>query len=147
MKATFLAGRVILGGFFLYNGVNHLLKRKDLTPYAASKGVPAPDAGVVISGVALMVGGLSLITGVKPRYGSAAIIGFLAGVSPIMHDFWSQKDPQQRMGEMVHFSKNMALLGATLALAGMREPWPYSLRVVDEGPWDRVRRTARELVD
>jgi hypothetical protein len=28
---------------------------------------------------------------------------------------------------MIHFSKNMALLGAALALMSVEEPWPASL--------------------
>ena len=65
--------------------------------------------------------------GVKPKLGGAAIIGFLAGVSPIMHDFWNHEDPNQRQADMIHFTKNMALLGGALVLAGVEEPWPISL--------------------
>ena len=60
---------------------------------------------------------------------AAAIVGFLASVSPMMHDFWSEQDPNQRMNQMIHFSKNMAILGAALALMGVEEPWPASVRV------------------
>jgi putative oxidoreductase len=35
-----------------------------------------------------------------------------------MHDFWKVEDPQRRQAEMINFSKNMALLGAALALMG-----------------------------
>jgi hypothetical protein len=43
-----------------------------------------------------------------------------------MHDFWNQ-EPAQQTNDMIHFSKNMALLGAALALMGVPEPWPASL--------------------
>jgi hypothetical protein len=39
------------------------------------------------------------------------------------------EDPQQRMNDMVNFSKNMALLGAGLALMAVEEPWPASVPV------------------
>jgi len=45
MKAPFLIGRALLGGFFLYNGINHLREYKKLAQYAGSKNVPAPQAG------------------------------------------------------------------------------------------------------
>ncbi|PYV58699.1 MAG: DoxX family protein [Acidobacteria bacterium] len=127
MKAPFLIGRALLGGFFLYNGINHLREYKKLAQYAGSKNVPAPQAGVIISGVALTVGGTSIVLGVKPKLGAAAIIGFLAGVSPLMHDFWNMDDPNQRQNDMINFSKNMALLGGALALAAVEEPWPASV--------------------
>src|SRR6202022_683005 len=103
-------GRIVFGGFFLYNGINHLNQRKMLAQYAGSKNVPIPDIAVTATGLALIAGGTSILLGVKPKLGVAAIVGFLASVSPMMHDFWSAQDPQQRMNEMIHFSKNMAML-------------------------------------
>jgi uncharacterized membrane protein YphA (DoxX/SURF4 family) len=137
MKAPFLIGRALLGGFYLYNGVNHFRELEGMAEYAKAKNVPLPKAAVAASGALLAVGGLSLITGLKPKLGTAAIMGFLLGVSPMMHDFWKQEDPQQRQNEMIHFSKNMALFGATLALSGVEEPWAGSL-----APGRRSRRIA-----
>ncbi len=127
MNPAFLIGRIIFGGFFLYNGVNHFKQREGLAQYTASKGIPQPDLAVQISGAMMAIGGASLMLGLKPKLGTAAIIGFLAGASPLMHDFWTQQDPQQRQNDLIHFSKNIALLGAALALSGVPEPWPLSL--------------------
>ena len=127
MKAAFLIGRLVFGGFFLYNGINHLKQRKQLGQYAESKNVPMAEAVVASTGVVLVAGGASILLGVKPKLGTAAIAGFLAGVSPVMHNFWSVQEPQQRMNEMINFSKNMALLGAGLALMAVEEPWPASV--------------------
>jgi putative oxidoreductase len=127
MKVPFLLGRLIFGGFFLYNGIHHFTERKTLGQYAESKKVPRPEAMVMASGAALIAGGTSILLGVKPKYGAAAIAGFLLGVSPVMHNFWKMEDPEQRMNEMINFSKNMALLGAALALMGVEEPWPASV--------------------
>jgi putative oxidoreductase len=44
----------------------------------------------------------------------------------MMHDFWTAQDPQQRQNDMIQFSKNLALLGAALALIGV-EDWPASI--------------------
>jgi putative oxidoreductase len=129
MKIPFLIGRLVFGGFFLYNGINHLKERKSLTEYARSKNVPKAEAAVAATGIMLIAGGTSILLGVKPKLGVAAIAGFLAGVSPIMHNFWKADDAQQRMNEMINFTKNMALLGAALALMGVDEPWPVSVPI------------------
>jgi hypothetical protein len=50
--------------------------------------------------------------------------GFLAGVSPVIHDFWRVEDPERRMNEMTNFTKNMAVMGGALSLMGVDEPWP-----------------------
>jgi putative oxidoreductase len=132
MKAAFLIGRLVFGGFFLYNGINHLKERKSLAQYAQAKNVPLADAAVAATGVVLIAGGASILLGVKPKLGTAAIAGFLAGVSPVMHDFWRVSEPNQRMNEMINFSKNMALLGSALALMGVDEPWPVSVPISQE---------------
>jgi putative oxidoreductase len=132
MKAAFLIGRLVFGGFFLYNGIHHLKERKQLGQYAGSKNVPMAEAVVAATGVVLIAGGASILLGVKPKLGTAAIAGFLAGVSPVMHNFWSVEEPQQRMNEMINFSKNMALLGSALTLMGVDEPWPVSVPISQE---------------
>jgi putative oxidoreductase len=132
MKAAFLIGRVVFGGFFLYNGIHHLKQRKQMGQYADSKNVPMAEAVVVATGVTLIAGGTSILLGIKPKLGTAAIAGFLAGVSPVMHNFWNIQDPQQRMNEMINFSKNMALLGSAVALMGVNEPWPASVPISRE---------------
>ena len=132
MKAAFLIGRLVFGGFFLYNGINHLKQRKQLAQYAETKNVPKAEAVVAATGVVLIAGGASILLGVKPKLGTAALAGFLAGVSPVMHNFWTVEEPQQRMNEMINFSKNMALLGSALALMGLDEPWPVSVPISRE---------------
>ena len=145
MKAPFLLGRLIFGGFFLYNGINHFQHRKQLAQYAASKGVPAAEAAVVGSGVALAVGGASILAGVKPKIGTLAVLGFLAGVSPMMHDFWRQQEPQARQNEMINFMKNMAMAGAALALLGVEEPWEASVPIAQPKGMARARAIGRKL--
>jgi uncharacterized membrane protein YphA (DoxX/SURF4 family) len=114
------------GGFFLYNAINHFKQQATMAHYAAAKGVPMPQQAVVASGVLLAVGGASIILGLKPKLGAAALVAFLATVSPSMHDFWNQEAGQET-NDMIHFSKNMALLGAALVLMGLPEPWPASI--------------------
>ena len=144
MKALFLAGRIAFGGFFIYNGLNHLMKWKGMAQYAGAKKVPQPEAAVIGSGILLLLGGTLLALGVKPKLGAAAIIAFLASVSPVMHDFWSVEDPERKMQEMINFSKNMALLGSALALGGVEEPWPLSVSGQRQNRVTRLVKVARQ---
>jgi uncharacterized membrane protein YphA (DoxX/SURF4 family) len=138
MKVAYALGRLVFGGFFLYNGVNHFLQRKQMAQYVAAKNVPMPDAAVTVTGLALTLGGASLVLGIKPQFGAAAVAGFLVGVSPIMHDFWNVEEPRQRQSEMINFGKNMALLGGSLALLGAEE---------EESPaMSRMLRSAKRAV-
>jgi uncharacterized membrane protein YphA (DoxX/SURF4 family) len=126
--AVHMLGRALVGGYFLYNGVNHFVNRRMMTEYARSKHVPAPAVAVAGSGMLILLGGLSVLTGVRPKVGASLITTFLLGVSPQMHDFWNIEDQQERMGQMVNFTKNMALVGAACLAAAIPEPWPLSPR-------------------
>lgn len=124
--AALMSGRAILGGYFVYNGINHFRNRKTMAQYAASKGVPAPDAAIVIAGALAVAGGLSLLSGAWPKVGAGLITTFILGVTPQMHAFWKEKDPQQRMAETINFTKNIALMGGSCFAAAHPEPWPLS---------------------
>jgi putative oxidoreductase len=127
MRALFVLGRVIFGGFFAYNGMNHFLNQKTMSQYASAKGVPAAEAAIPVTGAMLVAGGASIMAGVKPRQGLAALIGFLIPVTLQIHRFWDEQDPNQRLNELTHFSKNLALVGAALMLMQIDEPWPASV--------------------
>jgi uncharacterized membrane protein YphA (DoxX/SURF4 family) len=53
--------------------------------------------------------------------GGSAVSLFLSAVTPVMHDFWSAAR-DQKQNETIHFSRNLALLGASLCLAAAEEP-------------------------
>jgi uncharacterized membrane protein YphA (DoxX/SURF4 family) len=127
MNAVFLIGRIVFGGFFLVNGINHLTMLSMMAAYSEAKGVPAAGPAVVVTGLLLIFGGLSVLLGFRPRLGLAALIVFLVGVTPLMHGFWQVADAQARLHETTQFMKNAALLGAALALLRLPIPWPVSL--------------------
>ena len=146
MRALHVLGRAIFGGFFVYNGINHLQHSAGMGQYAAAKGVPAAEQAVQATGLMLLAGGLSIMAGLKPRQGLAAVIAFLVPVSLQMHRFWEESDPQKRQMEMTQFMKNMALVGAALTLMHNSDRWPASIdgaRGADEEMF--VRLGGRDL--
>lgn len=146
MKGLFLAGRIVFGGFFVYNGINHFRQWRNLSQYAGAKNVPQPEAAVIASGALITLGGALIALGIKPKLGAAAVIAFLASVSPAIHDFWAEDDPNQKMQDMIHFSKNMALLGSAMALLGVEAPWPLSVPVDRPSRLERVVDIARRKI-
>ena len=109
-------GRILFGGYFLYSALGHFSKLSMMAGYAQSKGIPAPKLAVAGSGILLVIGGLSVIFNVYPLVGLASIILFLVPVTFLMHAFWKVQEPMAKMGEMVNFTKNLALLGAVVIL-------------------------------
>ena len=126
-KWVFVVGRVIFGGFFLFSALNHVTHMRMMVEYAETKGVPSPQAAVVVATILLLIGGLSLLFGYLPKVGIVALVAFLIPVTLFMHAFWKDADPQMRASDMANFAKNVALLGGALSLVAIPEPWPVSL--------------------
>lgn len=114
MDVLYLIGRLIVGAFFLMNGMNHLRQTEMLTGYTASKGVPAAKLAVVATGLQLLVGGLMVLLGWYVWVGALILVLFLVPVAFVMHNFWTVQDAQMRMIEMTQFAKNLAIAGALL---------------------------------
>jgi putative oxidoreductase len=127
MRQLFLLGRIIAGGYFVMSGVEHFMNLARLSRVVAAHGVPMPELAVVGAGVLLLLGGLSLLLGMVPRLGVAALVLFLVPVTFVMHRFWNYEGAR-RVAEMVNFTKNLALLGSVLMFLAIPEPWPYSAR-------------------
>lgn len=127
MRAGFMIGRMVLGLYYLLTGIIDLMNYKMLAGYAASKGVPAPEAAVIVAHLLLVLAGLCFLTGWRPALGVAAVVVFLIPVSFAMHAFWAETTPQMKQVQMINFTKNMALLGSALMFLGIPRPWPWSV--------------------
>lgn len=108
-------GRFLFSLIFIMSGLNHFSSGS--ISYAASSGVPFADILVPISGVFAIVGGLSVLTGFHARFGALILLLFLVPVTLIMHDFWSIMDAQMAQNQMVHFMKNLSMIGAAILIA------------------------------
>jgi len=127
MSVAFLVGRIIVGLYFISSGTRHFTHLKMMAGYAGSKGVPMPQVGVPASGLLLLIGGVSILLGAWPAYGAIAILVFLLPTTFMMHNFWAVQDPMQKMNEMINFTKNWALIGYTLMILAVPQPWMYSI--------------------
>jgi uncharacterized membrane protein YphA (DoxX/SURF4 family) len=128
LETVFLIGRILLGGFFVYNAYNHLVNLSGTAGYAQMKGIPMPKAATIMTGLMLLVGGLSIGFGTYPLIGILILLAFMIPTTLAMHQFWTVTDPMQKMNEQIQFAKNMALIGALLMLAPLSlVSWPLAL--------------------
>jgi putative oxidoreductase len=127
MEIILLIGRILFGGFFIVMGINHFQNLGMMSGYAKSKNVPFPRLAVIGTGVILIVGGASVLLGIVPIVGLSLLILFLLSTLVTMHDFWNLEEPQQRAADQVNFLKNVALIGASLALMYGASDWALAL--------------------
>jgi putative oxidoreductase len=123
MGVTKALARAAFGGYFAFNGVHHFREMKGLKQYAESKDVPCPELTLQGSGLLLIASGLSIALNIKPKLGAAGVVLFLATANAKMHNFWTKPDLDRRYKELANFSKNLALIAATVAIgAAEAEP-------------------------
>ena len=127
MQIIFLIGRIVLGVYYLFSASNHFFQMKMMAGYTASKGVPLPEAFVIVTGILLLIGGITILTGYRPRIGIIALVIFFLPVTLIMHNFWAVDDQMMKMMEMVQFLKNTALLSSAVMFLAIPRPWPLRL--------------------
>jgi putative oxidoreductase len=127
MLAFFLVGRILYGGFLVASGIDHFRYAQVLTVHAGTKGVPAPQIGVMLSGLLIIVGGLSLILGFRPVLGVVCVTLFLVPTTLVIHNYWGDSNAAVRQANLINFRKNVALLGAAWMFLMIPRPWPLSL--------------------
>ena len=126
-KTLFLVGRVLVGFFFLVMGLNHFGNLAEMTAMVSAEGIPAPAVAVIVSGILLVLAGVSFIVGFHPPMGVLAAALFFVPVTLVMHDFWSFEETEARWQELNTFLRNVGLLGAVLVFLAIPRPWPMSL--------------------
>jgi putative oxidoreductase len=107
-------GRTLFAAIFILAAPGHFSHAS--AEHAAAAGLPFANVLVPASGVLSLLGGLSVLTGFRARWGAALLALFLLPVTFAMHAFWAAPDPQTAQVQLVMFLKNVALIGASLLI-------------------------------
>lgn len=105
-----LALVALIGVFFVLNGINHLFNTLILEEYAHRQRLPHARTLVRLSGLLLIAGGIAFVI---PATRQAAVVGlsvFLVLAMVLIHHFWTDRDRDTRLFEMLQFSKNLLIL-------------------------------------
>jgi putative oxidoreductase len=126
MELLVPVGRLLFSLVFIQSGIGHFRQRTGMTEYARSAGAPFPEIMVPVTGLMILLGGLSILLGVYARVGAWLLVLFLIPTALIMHRFRGVPEPQVAQNQRAHFHKNLALAGAALLIAHFGSG-PYSL--------------------
>lgn len=108
---------VLLGLFFILNGINHFINPEIYEEYSRKRGLISPKFMVRISGVVLIFGGLSLASGYFLILGIIGLSIFLIIASFTIHQFWNEEGKEKKLLEGMHFAKNMAIFTELIYIA------------------------------
>ncbi len=118
MSLLRLAARTMFAWIFLAAGFNTMTEpggRPDLVKKALP--LPEPELMVRLNGVFMVAGGAALALGIKPRLAALELAATLVPTTYVGHQFWTQTDPAARRGQVIHFNKNLAIIGGLLTYA------------------------------
>lgn len=121
-----LIGRVIFGLYFVYSGINHFTKYQGLKEYASFKKIPVSGVAVIITGLVLLGGGVSILTGYLIQTALILLAIFLIVAAFTVHNFWTVDDENAKVGEQSQFLKNIAIASVSLLLLQI-ETWTWTL--------------------
>lgn len=116
MEWLSLLGKVIFGLYFVYSGIIHFVKYQGLKDYAAFKKIPIAGFAVIITGLVLLGGGLSILTGYWIQTGLILLAIFLVVAAFTIHNYWTLDDENAKVAEQNQFLKNIAIASASLLL-------------------------------
>ena len=116
MDIVLIVGRILFALIFINSGFAHFAQREAMTGYAQFKKVPAAKLAVPVSGVMILLGGLSIVLGLWMDLGALLLAIFLIFSAFMMHNFWTIDDATQKMNETVAFFKNLSMAGAALII-------------------------------
>lgn len=109
-----LLARILLGAVFLMTAAGHLVPDfNKVVDSLEARAMPLAQAMLAGGVLVLLLGSLSIIIGFYARIGALLLFVFLLVSCVFIHTFW-QLEGDLRENEMVHFLKNLALMGAML---------------------------------
>jgi putative oxidoreductase len=131
--AILLAGRVLFAVFFANAAYGHFKNHTMMTGYAKQSGVPVPIVAGWPAGAWLAAAAVSVAAGIWADLGALMIAAFVIPAAWFLHPFWKIEDPTQRQNHHQSFLRNVAFLGAALALFAVFASIDHSLRFAVTG--------------
>lgn len=118
-RAMLLAGRALLGLYFIVPGITKITGFAAMVQYMSDHGVPLVQPLLVLTIILQLGCGASLIAGWRTQLMAFILAGLTLVISIYMHNFWGMEEGLQRAHEMQNFIKNMAIMAGLLYVAGV----------------------------
>ena len=112
---VFLLARIFIALVFVMSALKYHFGGIGMR-YAESYRAPFPRLLVPLSGLVIVVAAAAVAAGAWADVAALVLVAFLLVASYYMHPFWKEADPQAKLGQQVHFLKNLGLAGGLLVL-------------------------------
>jgi putative oxidoreductase len=109
-----LLGRNLLAAVFVLSGINKLGNFAGTAAFMSSAGLPLAELLLVTTIAIELVCGLMLVIGWQTRFAALVLLLFMIPVTAIFHNPWAATDAALAQQQMIHFLKNIAIMGGLL---------------------------------
>jgi putative oxidoreductase len=114
-----ISARILMSMVFLLNGfgiIDQAIPAKEMIERDVP---PAIVPMAMLAGRLLeVVAGFGLAIGIFPRWCALALFAFLVPATFVSHSFWLAAGTPQFQGQLINFSKNVAIWGGLIFIAG-----------------------------
>ncbi|HUA00660.1 MAG TPA: DoxX family protein [Candidatus Aquilonibacter sp.] len=111
-----LIGRVLLSAVFIIAGIGKISGFSGEEGFVASKHLPLPAVALAIALIVELGGGLAILVGLYTRFTAWIVFLYMIPTTFLFHNFWAMEGVN-RTDNMLHFEKNVAIMGGLLILA------------------------------
>lgn len=111
-----VAGRILMSLVFILSGIGKISGFSMEEGMLAAKHMPMPAVAMGIALAIELVGGLMIFFGFGTRFASWILFLYLIPTTLLFHNFWAFQG-MDRIDPMIHFEKNLAIMGGLLILA------------------------------
>jgi putative oxidoreductase len=115
VNVLFVAGRVLLAMAFAFSAFKYGFGGIGMT-WADSYRSPFPRLLRRLSALVMVVAAVLVALGAWADIAALVLAVLMLWVTYRMHPYRNEHDPQARMGQQVHFLKNLGLVGGALVL-------------------------------
>jgi len=111
-----LFARILLSAVFIMGGIGKIFGFSFEESMVAAKHLPLPAVALAIALVIELVGGLAILLGLYTKFTAWIVFLYMIPTTFLFHNFWAMQGPD-RLDTMIHFEKNLAIMGGLLLLA------------------------------
>lgn len=111
-----LIGRILISAVFIIAGIGKITGFSMEEGFVASKHLPLPAVALGIALVIELVGGLAILVGLYAKFTAWIVFLYMIPTTFLFHNFWTMQGGD-RVDNMLHFEKNLAIMGGLLLLA------------------------------
>ena len=111
-----LLGRILVAAVFVLSGVNKMGNFAGTAAFMSSAGLPMAELLLVPTIAIEIICGLMLVIGWQTRFAALLLLLFMIPVTAVFHNPWAAADAAMAQQQMIHFLKNLAIMGGLLNL-------------------------------